>query len=202
MKTEMIPTTSVRVAKYNPKARSEQIKALVTSIKEYGIIMPLIVDSKNNLIDGHRRLASAKKLKMDKVPVIQMNGNLSKDKAYEIINSTSRKISNHDLIYIHINGGSIPTRVLKQIKQLEEIVGLDGLRRLGDIGATYTVLKYAMVVRKYCKEKSDAYLKKVVFWLVENKMIYAVRRAMESRVKKEVIANAISSNRPLKIEYK
>lgn len=198
---ELMSTSSILPAKYNPKGRSEQINQLVKSIKEHGIIMPLIVDSKKNLIDGHRRLASAKRLRIDKVPVIQMDSKLSKDKVYEIINSTSKKISNHDLIFIFCNGGSIPKRAEKLINQLEEIVGSNGLRKLGERGATYTVLKYAWTVRKYCGQKSDLFLKKTIFWLINNKMIYSVRRAMEANVKKDVILRAIALGRPLKIKY-
>lgn len=200
--TTTISTSEIKTAKYNPKSRVEHIAQLVKSIKLHGIIMPLVVDSERNLIDGHRRLASAKKLKLEKVPVIQISKEISRDKAYEIINTTSKKISNHDLIYIHINGGSIPTRALKQINLLEEVVGLDGLKRLGDRGATYTVLKYAWMVQKYCGERdNNGFLKKVIFWLIDNKMIYAVRRAMESKIKKDSILKAIASNRPLKIQY-
>lgn len=201
MKTEQILTSAIKPAKYNPKGRAEHVNQLTKSIKEFGIIMPLVVDADNNLIDGHRRLASAKFLKLAKVPVIQLDSKMSKDKAYEVINSTSKKISNHDFIFIYINGGSIPKRAIVKIEQLKEIVGEEGLKKLGDHGATYTVLNYAWMVRKYCGETSDAFLKKVVFWLVYHKMIYATRRAMEGKVKKEVIQRAISSNRPLKVKY-
>lgn len=196
-----VPTSSINPAKYNPKGRTEHVNQLTKSIKEHGIIMPLIIDSQNNLIDGHRRLASAKVLKLHKVPVIKMDSKLSKDKAYEIINTTSRKISNHDLIYIHVNGGSVPRRALLQINQLEEIVGSDGLKKLGERGATFTVLKYAWQIRKYCGETSDTFLRKAIFWLVDHKMIYPVRRAMENKAKKDVIQKAVALNRPLKITY-
>lgn len=198
---ELVLTSSINPAKYNPKGRTEHVNQLTKSIKEHGIIIPLIIDSNKNLIDGHRRLASAKALKLDKVPVIKMDSKLSKDKAYEIINSTSKKISNHDLIFIYVNGGSVPKRALNQITQLEEIVGSEGLKKLGERGATYTVLKYAWIVRKYCGETSDSFLKKTVFWLIDNKMIYAVRRAMEAKAKKDVISKAIALGRPLKIKY-
>lgn len=201
MKTELIATASIIPAKYNPLGRVDKIGQLIKSIKEHGIIMPLIIDADKNLIDGHRRLASAKKLKIAKVPVVQMSSTLSKDKAYEIINSTSKKISNHDLIFIYVNGGSVPKRAMNQISQLEELVGRDGLRKLGERGATYTVLKYGWLVRKYCGETSDAFLKKVVFWLVDNKMIYPVRRAMEGKVSKDVISRAVNMGRPLKVKY-
>lgn len=197
-----LKTSEIKTAKYNPKTRVDQITQLVKSIKEYGIIMPLVIDPDNNLIDGHRRLASAKKLRIDKVPVVQIGGTLSKDKAYEIINTTSKKISGHDFIYIHINGGSVPKRAVVKINLLQEVVGDDGLKKLADKGATYNVLNYSLMVQKYCgKKNNDTFLKRTIFWLVDNKMIYSVRRAMESKVKKEVIERAIAVGRPLKIKY-
>lgn len=201
MITQVI-TSEIKTAKYNPKARVEHLGTLMKSIKEFGIIMPLVIDADKNLIDGHRRLASAKLLKMAKVPVVQINGNLAKDKAYEIINTTSKRISNHDFIYIHINGGSIPKRALNKINLLEEVVGTDGLKKLGDKGVTYTVLDCALMVQKYCSERNNnTFLKRAIFWLSDNKMIYAVRRAMESKVKKETIQRAVAVGRPLKIKY-
>lgn len=198
---QTILTSEIKTAKYNPKSRAELIGPLVKSIKEFGIIIPLIVDSEKNLIDGHRRLASAKKLKLEKVPVIQIDSKLSKDKAYEVINTNSKKITNKDFIYIHVNGGSVPSRVLGQINLIEEIVGTDGLKKLGDRGVSYRVLDVAYRIRKYCRDSNETFLKKTVFWLGFHNMSFAVRRAMEQGVKKDVISRAIATNRPLKVKY-
>lgn len=196
-----IATDSIKTAKYNPKARVEQISQLVKSIKEYGIIIPLVVDADKNLIDGHRRLASAKKLKLEKVPTILMDSKISKDKAYEIVNGTSKKLTSKDWIYIHINGGSVPARILGQINIIEEIVGADGLKKLGYLSCSYRVMDVAYRIRKYCHDNTEAFLKRTVFWIANNGMTFAVRRAMENKIKKEVIARAIALNKPLKIKY-
>ena len=42
---------------------------LKNSIKENGILQPLLVDKDNNLIAGHRRLAAAKEMELEEVPV-------------------------------------------------------------------------------------------------------------------------------------
>lgn len=196
-----IRTSEIKTAKYNPKMRAEQIAPLVKSIKEFGIIIPLVVDADKNLIDGHRRLASAVRLKLEKVPTIQMDPKISKDKAYEIVNATSKKLTAKDWIYIHVNGGSVPRKPLNQINLLEELVGPDHLKKLGAIGASYRVLDYAYRIRKYCHDTSETFLKKAVLWLAYNNMSFAVRRAMDARVKKEVITRAIAVNRPLKLKY-
>ena len=55
----------------NPKEHPpEQIDKIASSIKNYGFVQPLVIDSENEVIIGHGRLEAAKKLKLDKVPVV------------------------------------------------------------------------------------------------------------------------------------
>lgn len=55
----------------NPKTHSgAQIDKIASSIHEFGFTVPLIVDASNILVCGHGRLAAAKKLNLNKVPVI------------------------------------------------------------------------------------------------------------------------------------
>lgn len=55
----------------NPKLHpQDQIDKIASSINEYGFSVPLVVDGSNVLVCGHGRLAAAKKLNLDKVPVI------------------------------------------------------------------------------------------------------------------------------------
>lgn len=48
----------------------EQVAQIAASIKEFGWTNPILIDGQNGIIAGHGRLAAARKLKMDKVPVI------------------------------------------------------------------------------------------------------------------------------------
>jgi hypothetical protein len=203
MKAEMILTSELKSAKYNPKTRVEQIAPLLRSIKEFGIIVPLIVDDENNLIDGHRRLASAKKLKLEKVPVVRIDNAITKDKAFEIVNTNLKKISAKDMIYIYLNGGTVSNRVMNHIIKIEEVVGADGLKKLSNQNASYRIMDVAWRVRKYCQQgNNDTFLKRVIFWLADNSMTFPVRRAMEAKVSRDTIQKAIAVNRPLKVTYK
>lgn len=199
--TQLLETSKIKPAKYNPKSRTEKLNGLVKSIKEHGIIIPLIVDSENNLVDGHRRLASAKLLKMEKVPTIKIENKISKDLAYEVVNTNAKRISPGEYIFIHLNGGSVPRIVLNQIELMTELVGEDGVKKLGDIGASWRILDAAYRVAKYCHNLDNKFRKKIVFWLAFNKMTFQVRRAMDQRVNNEIIKKAIALNRPLKVKY-
>jgi len=50
-----------------------QIDNVAESIKQFGMVQPLVVDKDNSLIIGHCRLLAAKKLKMKQVPVVKLN---------------------------------------------------------------------------------------------------------------------------------
>jgi DNA modification methylase len=52
----------------------EQVAQLAASIREFGFTNPVLVDDQNNLIAGHGRLLAARKLKMNKVPVVVVTG--------------------------------------------------------------------------------------------------------------------------------
>ncbi|GHU13540.1 hypothetical protein AGMMS50225_23730 [Betaproteobacteria bacterium] len=57
----------------NPRTHSEaQIAKIAASIVEYGWTNPVLVDGDNGIIAGHGRLAAARKLGMDQVPVIEL----------------------------------------------------------------------------------------------------------------------------------
>jgi DNA modification methylase len=57
----------------NPRTHSEaQIAKIAASIVEYGWTNPILVDGDNGIIAGHGRLAAARKLGLDQVPVIEL----------------------------------------------------------------------------------------------------------------------------------
>lgn len=56
----------------NPKRHpDEQVQKIASSIKNFGWDQPIVVDSHNEIIKGHGRLAAAKLLELDEVPVIK-----------------------------------------------------------------------------------------------------------------------------------
>lgn len=54
------------------KHSDEQVAQIAASIKEFGWTNPILVDGDNGIIAGHGRLMAARKLDMDKVPVIEL----------------------------------------------------------------------------------------------------------------------------------
>ena len=62
--SELIPYVN------NPRNNDDAIDAVASSIKNFGFKVPIVVDSNNEIINGHTRLKAAKKLGLETVPVI------------------------------------------------------------------------------------------------------------------------------------
>lgn len=58
----------------NPRLIDAAIEPVAKSIKEYGFLVPIVVNEENVVLSGHARLAAAKSLEMEKVPTIIAKG--------------------------------------------------------------------------------------------------------------------------------
>lgn len=54
----------------NPRDNANAVDAVASSIKNFGFKVPIVIDKGDEIVTGHTRLLAAKKLGMDKVPVI------------------------------------------------------------------------------------------------------------------------------------
>lgn len=66
-----------RLIPYARNARThsrEQVRQIAKSIQEFGFTNPILVDSEDGILAGHGRLAAARDLGMQQVPVIVLDG--------------------------------------------------------------------------------------------------------------------------------
>ena len=86
MKIKNIAISKVKPANYNPREITEYaIKGLVESLKQYGFVEPLIINTQTgNLVGGHQRLKAAEMLGMQEVPVTEVSLSLAQEKALNV----------------------------------------------------------------------------------------------------------------------
>jgi len=73
MNIEIKKITELNPYQNNPRKHTRsQIDMLKKSIKEFGFIVPILVDENNIIITGHGRLKAAEKLGITEVPTIQI----------------------------------------------------------------------------------------------------------------------------------
>lgn len=66
--TELIP-----YARNSRTHSDEQIAQIMASIKEFGFTNPILTDGQNGIIAGHGRVMAAQRMKIDKVPIIELS---------------------------------------------------------------------------------------------------------------------------------
>jgi DNA modification methylase len=89
---EEVPTDSLRPDPANPRRiGAKELEALTRSIKEYGLIDPIIARKEDRtVIGGHQRLLAARKLGLERVPVVFLD--LSPERA-RLLNIALNEIS-------------------------------------------------------------------------------------------------------------
>ena len=76
----------------------EQVLQVASSIKEFGFTNPILIDEQSGIIAGHGRVMAAKKLGLDEVPCIILDGlTEAQKKAYVIADNQIALNSNWDL---------------------------------------------------------------------------------------------------------
>lgn len=82
---------------YNPRDNSPAIESVANSIKTFGFLIPVVVDADNVLVAGHTRVAAAKTLGMDEVPVVQVD-HLSEEEvlAFRVIDNKVAELAKWD----------------------------------------------------------------------------------------------------------
>lgn len=91
----------------NPRQNDEAVDAVASSIKNFGFKVPIVIDGKNEIINGHTRLKAAKKLGLTEVPVIKAD-DLSPEqvKAFRLADNKVSEIAewDEDLLAIELEG--------------------------------------------------------------------------------------------------
>lgn len=94
MNIEYWETEDVKPYENNPRINDGAVDATANSIKEFGWKQPIVVDKEGVIIVGHTRLKAAKKLGMEKVPVLVAK-DLSSEQAdaYRLADNKTGEIS-------------------------------------------------------------------------------------------------------------
>ena len=89
MNIQYYKPTDIIMAEYNPRQLTkDQYSQLKDSLTRFGLVDPLIInkhkDRKNILVGGHQRLRVATELGLDKIPCVEVDLPLDKEKELNI----------------------------------------------------------------------------------------------------------------------
>ena len=109
----------------------EQVTQVASSIKEFGFTNPVLIDEQGGVIAGHGRILAAKKLGLEQVPCIELNGLTdAQKKAYVIADNQLALNSGWDLDTLRLE-----CETLQELDFNLDILGFDSkvLEQLLDI---------------------------------------------------------------------
>lgn len=93
----------------NPRTHSpKQLKQIEASIRRFGFLNPVLVDGESRIIAGHGRVAAAKVIGMERVPVISIEGMSEADRrAYVIADNRLAELAGWDNELLRLELGGI-----------------------------------------------------------------------------------------------
>jgi DNA modification methylase len=83
---------------HNPRVNDHAVDSVANSIETFGFNVPILCDQNHTIIAGHTRWKAAKKLALDKVPVITIEMSDARRKAFSVADNKTSEIADWDFI--------------------------------------------------------------------------------------------------------
>lgn len=98
MQVAMVKTSDVKPYSKNPRKNEKAVEKVVSSIREFGFLQPIVVDENGVVIVGHTRLKAALKMNMAEIPVVCARGLTPQQaKAYRLADNKTNEFAEWDL---------------------------------------------------------------------------------------------------------
>lgn len=200
----MVNVDKIVPAPFNPVNRTtaNNIRELKESIQEVGIIYPLLITDKFDLVDGHRRLACAKALNMKAVPALFVNGDSAE--WFDHVNRTVSKISKKDWLFIYLAGGPVSKSAKQVINAVSKYLDRKDLEYAAENRISVSGIQFAMnitlrYIQKANKTTDLEFEKKLAKYLIYNSQSFALRMAIARKMGADHIIEAVENNTDIPI---
>lgn len=97
MEIKYVDIEDIKPYENNPRINDAAVEAVANSIEEFGFRNPILIDTDGVIIAGHTRLAAAKALGLQTVPVIVAEGLTEEQiKAFRLVDNKTAELSKWD----------------------------------------------------------------------------------------------------------
>lgn len=96
MKLRTVPLDEIKPYWRNPRDNAAAVEAVKASIAEFGMNQPLVLDKENVIIAGHTRYRALLELGHDKAPVVVVDLDPVRAKAYRIADNKTSELASWD----------------------------------------------------------------------------------------------------------
>ena len=98
MNIQALPLADIHPYGRNPRKNDEAVKSVAASIREFGFLVPLVIDQNHEIVAGHTRFKAAQTLGMKAVPCV-IAEELSEDqiKAFRLADNKVGEMAQWDM---------------------------------------------------------------------------------------------------------
>lgn len=196
---KVLRVKDVQVSTYNPPGRTSRgrIRELVQSISRVGLLYPVLVDTHNRLIDGHRRLAAVKELGWDEIPALVTAA--QRDDVYANVNSTARKMSGNEALEVWMKApGAVSLAQQTLFSRMQADIGRAMISKIISAGLSARVYQTARRICVCCALDSITFpTARVVDWLLDVTTVGYVQKLLDSGTPAKMFKEAIERGKPL-----
>lgn len=130
MEVKSMSIDDIKPYENNPRDNDDAVDSVANSIKEFGWQQPIVVDKDMVIIVGHTRYKAAKKLGMDKVPVVVASSLTPEQvKAYRLADNKVGELADWDMEKLNTELDGIEDIDMSEFG----FEGLDNLEKLDDL---------------------------------------------------------------------
>lgn len=130
MEVKSMSIDDIKPYENNPRDNDDAVDSVANSIREFGWQQPIVVDKDNVIIVGHTRYKAAKKLGMDKVPVVVASKLTPEQvKAYRLADNKVGELADWDMEKLNTELDGIEDIDMSEFG----FEGLDNLEKLDDL---------------------------------------------------------------------
>ena len=197
-----MPVSEIKFAPFNPPVRTaaSSLEDLLSSVQEFGVIEPVKLSRDGVLGDGHRRVSCAKLTERASVPAIRYDMNIED---LFSLNGYSRPVRPNEWFISYMLGNrNVPPSTRRKIENLIEVVGVEGAAKLSSMNVSPHIFSMGKMITNYVQTDSTLFLKQAIWWMVDNRQQFVVRRAIGGGIDPEVLIAAIKKNRPIMQQWK
>lgn len=201
MKPVVMKLAELKVADYNPESRLRQIGSLAESIKEYGLLYPILIDDQKHIVDGHRRFAALKSLKETEIPCLVVGGGNGRGSAalYATVNENSKKHNGNETLGVFLkNPYAVPSRSRSQMNAAKETLGIDILKQMFKLGKSIRTYRVATDLARYCDCDTPEMVKQITKWLLAYNLTYLASKAMTAGARPDLLLACVKKDKPFK----
>lgn len=98
-----LPIDKLKPYENNPRHNEDAVEKVVESIREFGFLVPIVIDKDYVIAAGHTRLKAAQKMGLTEVPCV-MADNLTEDqiKAFRLVDNKTSELASWDFEKLEI----------------------------------------------------------------------------------------------------